>query len=168
MQRAMGVAVMVDAHPTTALFLVGPRGSGKSSFCDAIRMTVGVGNCQVASQASIEGVDAGTFTNSAQWPECAMLFVDEFELDRKGAMTKSPTMYKLCTGEPINTRSMRNMPESEDVACQLVLMGLQRPGTDRMPDAICRRVQVITKIPRYRQTQVNKSAATSPTSVPTP
>ena len=82
LQRSLGVACMVDEAPTTALYLVGPKGSGKSSFADAIRATIGETRASTASKSQVDGVGNGNLTNSATWPEPNVLFVDKFGVDK--------------------------------------------------------------------------------------
>jgi len=79
-QRNLCAALLSHLWPTTALYVVGFRGSGKSSFMDAVRLTVGSQLVQVTSQTAILEVDKDNFGLSAGWPTGAMLLVDEFAM----------------------------------------------------------------------------------------
>jgi hypothetical protein len=155
-QRTLGVALLSDEYPVNALYLMGPKGSGKSSFSDAIRYAVGTNCAQTTSQSSVQAVDTEGFTNSATWPEASILFIDEFELTKSGHVPVSPTLYKLCTGDPVPTRRMRQMPTTEDVSCQVVIMSVFRPDHDKMPISMQRRTQVMSIARSSRQSQINK------------
>jgi hypothetical protein len=41
-------------------------------------------------------------------------------------------MYRLCTGDSITARSMREMPEDQGDACQLVMVELTRPIYEKL------------------------------------
>lgn len=137
LQEFCGYCLLNDTRYEKALIIVGPGGSGKSTFLEAIRSVFGIEN---TTAFSLQQLEEERFTRAELIGKIANIYNDlPYE-----ALRKTDIFKQIVSSDPVQVEKKYQQPFMARLTTKLIFSANQLPRVDDESRAFFRRLLIVT------------------------